>query len=224
MNRQDVLNRLYEIRFSEKELAQKNEIWKVLCKFFFQGYIKDEFSVLDIGVGHGEFINNIQCRHKYALDNNTGVRRFLKPEVNFIESSSNELSCFTDGSLDAVFMSNFSEHLCNKDEMVSVFLETKRILKDNGLLMMMGPNIRYAYKEYWDFFDHYLPLSDRAIVELLLAIGFDVPTIVARFLPYTTKCKIPKNPLLVRAYLRFPILWKVMGRQMFIIARKPHSF
>ena len=58
--------------------------------------------------------------------------------------------------------------------------------------MILQPNIRYAYKEYWDFFDHHTPLSDRSLVEALQMVGFKIEKVLPKFLPYTTKSKIPK--------------------------------
>ena len=52
---------LYKQRFNKNELHRKNAIWKILCKNFFQKYISKNSSVLDIGAGYCEFINNIQC-------------------------------------------------------------------------------------------------------------------------------------------------------------------
>ena len=49
----------------------------------------------------------------------------------------------------------------------------------------MGPNIRYAFREYWDYFDHQLPLSDLSVVEGLIASGFNVNIVIPRFLPFT---------------------------------------
>ena len=74
--------------------------------------------------------------------------------------------------------------------------------------------------EYWDFFDHHVPLTEKSIEEGLEVSGFKVEKSIARFLPFTTKSKIPKHPLLVRAYLMFPPIWRVMGKQAFVLARK----
>ena len=41
-----------------------------------------------------------------------------------------------------------------------------------------------------------------------------------RFLPYTTKSALPQWPSLVRLYLRVPLAQKLLGRQMFLVARK----
>jgi len=215
------LKNLYRNRFDEQELQQKNKIWKVLCNSFFQKWIKKDFTVLDIGAGYCEFINNIQCAQKYAIDLNEETSNFAHSDVKVFNCFSTDLSFLSDDSIDMVFMSNFLEHLKTKDEIIKTLSEIMRILKVGGGVMILQPNIRYAYKEYWDFFDHHIPLSDRSLVEALQMVGFKIEKVLPKFLPYTTKSKIPKNTLLVKIYLKIPFVWKIMGKQMFILARKP---
>ncbi|MCU7374976.1 class I SAM-dependent methyltransferase [Paucibacter sp. O1-1] len=68
-------------------------------------------------------------------------------------------------SVDVVFMSNFLEHLPNKDLVLETFRETRRILCRGGKVIVLQPNIRYLPGEYWDFFDHHTPLTERSLVE-----------------------------------------------------------
>jgi len=48
-------------------------------------------------------------------------------------------------------------------------------------------------------------------------------TTIKRFLPYTTKSRIPTSAALVRAYLRFRPLWYLMGKQTLMIAERPSA-
>ena len=86
--------------------------------------------------------------------------------------------------------------------------------------MILQPNMRYLYREYWDFFDHNIPLSERSLAEVLEMVGFRIEQVLPKFLPYTTKSKIPQNPFLVKIYLKIPLAWKIIGKQMFILAKK----
>jgi len=43
---------------------------------------------------------------------------------------------------------------------------------------------------------------------------------IPRFVPYTTKSRIPQHPLLVRLFVRCPPLWRLVGKQFVIVARK----
>ena len=87
--------------------------------------------------------------------------------------------------------------------------------------MILGPNIRYAYKEYWDYYDHYLPLSHLSLVEGLLLAGYVPETVMDRFLPYTmNNYAKPTADWMIRMYLSVRIAWKLIGKQFFVVAQK----
>lgn len=215
------LERLYRERFGDGSLTSKNSVWQILCGSFFQNLIPDNSTVLDMGAGYCEFINNIKCQKKFAVDLNKQTPQFANPDVTVICNSSTKLDSFQNNSIDVVFMSNFLEHLNSKDEVQLTLAEALRVLKSKSILMILQPNIRFLYKEYWDFFDHIIPLSDKSLVEILQVIGFDIEKVIPKFLPYTTKSRLPKNPFLIKFYLNFPLAWKILGKQAFILARKP---
>lgn len=214
------IDKLYKGRFNERERQTKNDIWKVLCASFFQKYIPEDSVVLDIGAGYCEFINNIRCATKYAVDLNEDTPHFAGSDVKVFNCLSSDLSFLPDASVDVCFMSNFLEHLKTKEEIIETLFEIFRVLKVKGKIMILQPNIRYLYKHYWDFFDHHIPLSDESLVEALQMSGFTVEQVLPKFLPYTTKSKLPRHPLLVKTYLLMPIFWKIMGKQAFIVCRK----
>jgi len=86
--------------------------------------------------------------------------------------------------------------------------------------MVLQPNIRFVGGEYWDFFDHHTPLTDRSLVEALELTGMRIQLVVPRFLPYTTRSALPQAPWLVRLYLATPVVWRFLGKQAFVIATK----
>lgn len=214
------LSQLYRARFSESDLPQKNAIWATLCAHFFNREIGADQVILDLACGYGEFINNVQARKKLAVDLNTDVKRFLSEDVTFFETPATNLSPIEDQSVDVVFTSNFFEHLASKDELDVVLSEALRVLRRGGRLIVMGPNIKYLAGEYWDFYDHYLPLSHLSLEEGLGQAGFNVEKIIPRFLPYTTRSALPKAPFLIEAYLRFPLAWPILGKQFLVIGTK----
>ncbi len=216
------IKNLYKERFKET-LSQKIEIWKVLCRSFFQKHIREEWDIVDIGAGYCEFINNIKANKKYAFDINEDTVKFANSDVKVFDLSHNNLSPLTDSSVDIVFISNFLEHLKTKDEIINILYEAFRVLKANGKIMVLQPNIKYACKEYWDFFDHYIPLSDNSIAEALQLTGFNIELLLPKFLPYTSKNKLPRSGFLIMLYLKVPLAWKILGKQVFIIASKATS-
>ena len=112
------LDKIYRRRFNEYECEQKDKIWKVLCPHFFQQFVPEDGVVLDLGAGYCEFINNIHCKKKYAVDLNDDTPKFANPDVTVVSSYSTELDFLEDDSIDLTFMSNFLEHLKTKKEVI----------------------------------------------------------------------------------------------------------
>jgi SAM-dependent methyltransferase len=212
---------LYRFRFNEADLPGKMKIWQTLCRDFFQRYIDPQMTVLDVACGYGEFINNIQAKSKHAIDLNPDTKGFLGSDVSFHETRADDMVGLADASIDVAFTSNFLEHLESKSMCDSVFKEVLRVLRPGGKFIVMGPNIRYLAGEYWDFYDHHLPLSHSSLEEGLSINGFRVIRNIPRFLPYTTRSALPQHPLLVSTYLKVPFVWPLLGRQFLLIAEKP---
>src|SRR5689334_21074178 len=85
----DELERSYRNRFDE-HLAYRNEVWKVLTSQFFSKFIAPSARVLDLGCGYGEFINNIDCAERLAMDMNPAARQNLRKGVVFLEQDCSE--------------------------------------------------------------------------------------------------------------------------------------
>lgn len=214
------LQKIYSARFQQTGVAKRRRVWNVLCRHFFNDLIGTEKTVLDLACGYGEFINEVSAATKVAVDLNPDSPRFLDPDVKYHAVPATDLGVISESSIDVVFTSNFLEHLQDKKECDKVFAEVRRILKVGGRFIIMGPNIRYAQKEYWDYYDHNLPLSHLSLGEGLTQAGFDVSTIIPRFLPYTMNSSMPTSDLLVRAYLKMPVAWRFFGKQFLVVAEK----
>ena len=215
------LSALYDLRFNEQTgIAKRRAVWRQLCDHFFSRLISPDSAVLDVACGYGEFINNIRAARKYAVDLNEDALSHLDPDVTFFHTSATDLSSVPRNEIDTAFTSNFLEHFRDKEQLDRFLRELHDVLKPGGRFIILGPNIRYAYREYWDFYDHYLPLSDLSLVEALALAGFRAEKVIDRFLPFTMNGKAPTADILVRTYLRLPLAWKLFGKQFLIVARK----
>ena len=216
----DTVKRVYRNRFQGNE-SYRIQVWKVLVNRFFQSLIEDDDVVLDLGCGYGEFINRVRCRLRFAMDLNPGAREWLDPAVIFLEHDCSSRWTLEPRSLDLVFSSNFFEHLPSRDHLLRTLGHAFEALKTGGILVALGPNIRYIPGAYWDFFDHYLPLSDASLCEAMRIQGFEIERVEPKFLPYTMSGG-NRYPLpVIEIYLAIPILWKIFGKQFLVIARKP---
>ena len=214
------LKNLYEQRFPAEELASKNRIWELMCKHFFSKHIPPESSILDIGAGYCEFLNNITAKRKVAVDLNPETKSFANTDIEVLNADCKKISVIGDNSIDIVFSSNFLEHLSDKEEVFATLKEAHRILKQGGKLILMGPNIKYLAKDYWDFFDHKVPLSHQSLLEVLNVIGFSPIKIYNKFMPYSTKSNFPQFSIFIKIYLSIPLFYKILGKQFLIIMQK----
>jgi SAM-dependent methyltransferase len=213
------LEKIYSARFSGLE-AYRNSVWDVLVNQFFSQWIKPEDSVLDLGCGYCEFINNISAAQKFAMDLNPGAKERVSRDTCFIEQDCSAPWPLPDNSLDIVFSSNFFEHLPTKAALQASLLEAHRCLKPGGCLIAVGPNIKLLSGAYWDFFDHHLSLTELSLSEALVMAGYKVELALARFLPYTMSQGFRPPIWTLRLYLKVPLLWKLFGRQFLVIGKK----
>ncbi len=213
------LQRMYEARFRGR-LEYRDRVWLVLLRDYFQQFIDRGSVVLDLGAGYCEFINNVQCGKKYALDLNSDTKQKAHADVEVLSQDCAEPWKLEDGSLDIVFTSNFFEHLPDKPALARTLQEAKRCLKPGGRLIAMGPNIKYVPGAYWDFWDHHIPLTELSLAETLSHSGFSIEKCIAQFLPFTMASGPHYPPFFVSVYLRLPFAWRILGKQFLVIARK----
>ena len=213
------LQRIYEARF-RANLDYRRAVWRVLIDDFFQQYVRPTDAVLDLGCGYGEFINQVRCAKKYAMDLNPDMPQRVEKGVGTLLQDCSAEWQLPDESLDVVFTSNFFEHLPDKAALGRTLDQARRCLKPGGRLIALGPNIKYLPGAYWDFWDHYLPLTELSLREALENRNYTVERCVDRFLPYTMAGG-PQYPLwCLKLYLKLPIVWSFRGRQFLVVAQK----
>ena len=212
------LEKAYAHRFAGEE-KQRQRVWDVLVAHFFQRWMREGDTVVDLGAGYCEFINAVRAERRYAIDLNPELRNRVGSGVTPVVQDITQRWNLPDSCANVVFTSNFLEHLPTKSNLTHCLEESRRILQPGGRFIALGPNIRFAYKVYWDYFDHFLPLSDRSLVEALELHGFSIERVIPRFLPFTMKGKRPPSSLVIRMYLALPIFWPLFGRQFLIVAK-----
>jgi len=165
------LARLYQARFAPAEVAAKDRVWAILCRDFFNRFVRPTDRVLDVAAGRCEFINHIECAVKYAYDANPDAARFAAGDVRLVVGDCRDMSALPPASFDVAFVSNFFEHLASKQEMDVVLQQIFQRLRSSGRLLVLQPNIRYLGSRYWDFYDHTTPLTHLSLSEGLLKNG-----------------------------------------------------
>jgi len=220
LDHQSELERGYERRFAQRA-DYRRAVWAILTRDVFQRYVPPDGSVLELGCGWGEFLTQIRARHKYGVDLNPAARAHLGPEIEFFHQDCSERWPLADGTLDTVFTSNFFEHLPDKASLGRTLREAQRCLKPGGRMVCIGPNIRARPGAYWDFWDHYLALTERSLAEGLELSGFRVDEARARFLPFTMARDRNQPVWTLSLYLKMPFVWPIFGGQFLVTAVKP---
>jgi SAM-dependent methyltransferase len=212
------LDVIYKTRFRNQGEYRK-KVWSILTRYFSQ-WIPSDSVVLDLGCGYCEFINQVQCSCKFGMDLNPEAERQASADVQILQQDCSMPWSIPPDSLTTVFTSNFLEHLPTKGHVEKTLMQAHAALRTGGLLIAMGPNVRLVPGAYWDFFDHYVALTDRSMKEILTKCGFRVDLCLDRFLPYSMSQGRTYPLWMLRAYLAMPFLWRLFGRQFFIVARK----
>jgi len=223
-------NTIYTQRFSEKEQLLRQTTWRVLCKDFFSKYVSSDATIIDVGAGDSLFLKNIEAKRKIAVDLSDHVVELEKFNVEVHNCLISDAKQKLANTADIVFMSNFLEHLPSKKILLEVVEDAKALLKKDGKLLILQPNIRYVGSAYWDYIDHHIALTEHSLVEALEVSGYQIDELIPRFLPYTSKSKVgflasylaPEK--LTKSYLKYPILWKIFGAQTFVVASKTKEF
>jgi ubiquinone/menaquinone biosynthesis C-methylase UbiE len=197
----------------------RSVVWKEIVRFL-EKYISINDSVLDIGAGYCDFINNVKSKKRIALDYSPELTKYAKEGIETVQSGVTDMSRIQSGTIDVVFGSNIFEHLSD-DELSKTMSEVSRVLKKGGRLILMQPNYRLSYKTYFDDPTHKKVFSDVSLKAFLVSHDMDVELEMPRFLPFSLKSRpsiIPVFPLLIRTYINSPL--KPFAGQMLFVAKK----
>lgn len=212
-------DKYYESRF--KFNPDRNRIWKEIARFH-QKFVPAGGTVLDLGAGYCDFINNITAGKKYAVDTSSETPNYKAQDVEFLQKPASDLSPISNGSIDVIHASNLFEHF-DDIELERVMREVKRVLKVGARLILMQPNYRLAYKNYFDDYTHKKVWSDASLGDFLVANDFKIILAMPKFLPFSMKSDsslIPRAlvPFIVRTYINSPI--KPFAGQMLFVGEK----
>ena len=213
--------RLYEYRFRGIDQRRRDDVWVALAPMLYELLGAPE-RMLDPAAGRCEFINAVPSTERWAVDAVAYEEGVAREGTHLIVSEIMQAE-LPEEYFGGVWVSNFLEHLLSQED-VAAFLEKMRdCIAPGGRIAIMGPNFRYCAREYFDFADHSVILTERGVEEHLYAAGFEIVQVHPQFLPYTFTGRLPSHPALVRAYLRMPLAWRILGKQFLVIAERRGS-
>jgi ubiquinone/menaquinone biosynthesis C-methylase UbiE len=215
-------DRIYQHRFKGIDKVAKQAVWKEISLWIYERMGKPR-TVLDPAAGEMEFLKSIPAEEKWGVDlqEPDALQRSImsKDGIRFIHGNIFDVDLPPD-YFGGIFISNFLEHLRSPEEIDALFNRLYRSLQKGGLIAIMGPNFKYCSADYYDCADHRLALTHLSVEEFLFASEFRIEKTSPRFLPYSFRSRFPASPALVKLYLNFPLLWRLLGKQFLILARK----
>jgi SAM-dependent methyltransferase len=208
--------RLYDYRFAGIDQGARQRVWDVIGPWIHER-MGSPRRVLDPAAGRFEFMKSIVADERVAVDAvDSGYARTSGIKLTVGDALDVDLPS---GRFDGVFVSHFLEHLSSPSHVALLLRRLNRSMAPGGRIAVLGPNFRYCAPEYFDCADHILALSHVSVAEHLHAAGFEVTTIIPRFLPFSFRGVLPPSPTLTSAYLRMPVAWRLLGKQLLVIAR-----
>lgn len=210
--------RLYEYRFRHIDQKRRDDVWVGVAPFIYEMLGQPE-RTLDPAAGRCEFINSVPSKERWAVDAVAYDERVARDGTKLIVSEIMDADLPSE-YFDGVFVSNFLEHLLSQEEVAAFLEKMHACMRTGGRIAIMGPNFRHCSREYFDFADHTVVLTERGVEEHLYAAGFDLVDTHPQFLPFSFTGRLPSHPALVRAYLRLPFAWRIFGKQFLVIAER----
>jgi len=151
------MNRYFDIYYDNKSTYPKK-----LCRYLLNRFnIKDGALLLDVGCGIGDYVNGFTCLgiKSYGIDSRpVSDNRIKKCDLD------KEAIPYKSNTFDVVFTKSFVEHL---NDPYRAIMEMKRVLKPNGLLIVMTPDWKSGMKTYYDGYDHKSPFTQRGLKDLI---------------------------------------------------------
>jgi hypothetical protein len=211
--------RLYEFRHRRVYRDARVAVWNEIAPYVYD-LMGRPARVLDPAAGWGEFINAVPAEERWLVDAVEFPEHHRDPMVKAVFADIRDVE-LPDQYFEGIFVSNFLEHLAKPDDIADFLTQMRATITPGGRIVVMGPNFKYAWKQYFDFADHVLPLTHITVLEHLAAAGFEVESVFPRFLPYSFTGRLPAWPALTHLYLRSRWAWHILGKQFLVVGRAP---
>lgn len=140
------------------------DTFKDLIKLFYNQDIFSNKYVLDLGEGDKSLIRVLESKR-------FKVKGYDIDSVNF----ENETLPEQNNSVDMIICNSVIEHISN---ISNLFSEIYRVLKKDGILIIVTPNFSYDYKNFYDDPTHVNPFTVNKLNEVLKLFNFTKVNIV----------------------------------------------
>src|SRR4030042_2413183 len=140
--------------------------------------------VVEVGSGYCNWINSVKAKNKIAIDKFIDPKKFCKENIKPILGDYSEISQLKNNSVNTFLLSNFLEHLTNKEVKECIKLIRLK-LKSEGIIVVIQPNYRLSVKRYFDDPTHISVWDDKSLPNFFKSNGFKIIRVAPKFLPLT---------------------------------------
>lgn len=172
----------------DEKLRPRTDYPEKLCL-----HLTDRFNIpqgaklLDLGCGRGEFLEGFKKAglDVFGLDRDPHATKAVNAiEVKTCDFEKNKFP-YADNTFDVVFSKSVVEHFFDPENFI---LESLRVLKPGGRIIMMTPDWITTMKVFFDDYTHRQPYTVTAAKDLLDIFGF--------------------NKTQVEIFYQLPVLWR----------------
>lgn len=155
--------RMHEVKYNETIYpARKDTYTPKLCKYLMQRFFRGQ-RLVDLGCGTGVHIKEfkrdiLDCMGVDKKDCNLEYEEL--PISNIIHPK---------GYFDNAFCKSVIEHINNPDNLIK---QTYRILKPEGVFVIMTPDWKSQMSHFWDDYTHVHPYTRKSLMNLFKIHGF----------------------------------------------------
>jgi hypothetical protein len=139
--------------------------------------------------------------------------------VELTISRASELRSLPHRSLLIAFARNLFEHLPSKRQLFEVLSEIHRASEGVGSYSSPSRTSSTPNREYWNFIDHYIPLTENSLARLDQQWLQD-QRVYTSVLPFSVSSSTSKFSELVSLYLKKPPVSRFFGRQTSMVGVK----
>lgn len=193
-------------------------VWKAVARHLSR-YVPADAAVLELGAGYCDWINHVRAARRVAVDVWPDMPGYAEPGVEpVVLDLSYGLQSLGCQAFDVVLASNVLEHFPPR-EVSALVGGVAGVLRKGGHFVLIQPNFRYAWRQYFDDYTHRSIFTHVSLPALLRAHGFRIVEVRPRFLPYSMQgARVPITSFLVTAYLHSPV--KPRAGQMLVVASR----
>ena len=192
----------------------RRAVWRAIVRYVTRD-AADVGTLVELGAGYCDFVNQFPARRKIAFDLNPEMRRWAAPDVDLRIENALLLPGVAERSVDLVFASNFLEHL-DAAALAELLPRVRSVLSARGRLLLIQPNHRRCAEHYFDDPTHVTIFDDENIAGWLSRFGLRVVHLDPGLLPFSMSSRLPKSELLTALYLRSPL--RPLAAQMYVVA------